>query len=81
MIDEVMGVKNCWHLGFVRPSEDFCFSSSAEAFGMAGLGGSFGFADANRGIGYAYVPNRLGLMPFDDRRDARLRAALEHCLH
>lgn len=78
--DEVMGVDNRWHLGFVRPSDDFPFARSPKAFGMAGLGGSFGFADPVRRIGYAYVPNRLGLMPFDDRRDARLRAALDRCL-
>jgi CubicO group peptidase (beta-lactamase class C family) len=43
---------------------------------MPGLGGSFGFCDPQLGLGYAYTPNRLGVLPFDDRRDRRLRRAL-----
>lgn len=78
--DQVMNVDNLWHLGFVRPSEDFAFRPSLSAYGMPGLGGSFGFADPAAGIAYAYVPNRVGLLPFDDRRDRRLRAALEECV-
>ncbi|MET3889108.1 CubicO group peptidase (beta-lactamase class C family) [Bosea sp. OAE506] len=78
--DEVMGVANRWGLGFVRPSIDFPFSPSRQAFGMPGLGGSFGFADPQRRLAYAYVPNRLGILPFDDRRDARIRQALDGVL-
>ncbi len=78
--DQVMNLDNLWHLGFVRPSEDFAFRPSLSAYGMPGLGGSFGFADPAAGIAYAYVPNRVGLLPFDDRRDRRLRAVLEQCL-
>lgn len=78
--DQVVNVDNLWHLGFVRPSEDFAFRPSLSAFGMPGLGGSFGFCDEASGIAYAYVPNRVGLLPFDDRRERRLRAALDACL-
>jgi CubicO group peptidase (beta-lactamase class C family) len=74
--DRVMGVDNLWSLGFVRPAADYPFSPSSGSFGMPGLGGSFGFADPSHGIGYGYTPGRLGLLPFDDRRDARLRRAL-----
>lgn len=74
--DAVMGVGGAWRLGFIRPNRDFPFSPSPGAFGMPGLGGSFGFCDPHRGLGYAYTPNRLGVLPFDDRRDRRLRRAL-----
>jgi CubicO group peptidase (beta-lactamase class C family) len=78
--DEVMGISNNWGLGFVRPSADFPFSPSRQAFGMPGLGGSFGFACPSRQLAYAYLPNRLGILPFDDRRDARIRRALDAVL-
>jgi CubicO group peptidase (beta-lactamase class C family) len=74
--DQVMGVSSLWHLGFIRPNPDFDFSPSSRAFGMPGFGGSFGFCDPANGIGYAYAPNRLGLLPFDDPREKALRAAL-----
>jgi CubicO group peptidase (beta-lactamase class C family) len=74
--DAVMGVGGAWRLGFIQPSRDFLFSPSPDAFGMPGLGGSFGFCDPQLGLGYAYTPNRLGVLPFDDRRDRRLRRAL-----
>jgi CubicO group peptidase (beta-lactamase class C family) len=78
--DEVMGVESCWHLGFVRPSRDFPFQPTPRAFGMPGFGGSFGFADPSNGIGYGYVTNRLGILPFDDHREVRLRETLRACL-
>jgi CubicO group peptidase (beta-lactamase class C family) len=74
--DRLMGVDSLWHLGFMRPTSAFPFSPSARAFGMPGLGGSFGFCDPDREIGYAYVPNRLGALPFNDPRERSLREAL-----
>jgi len=74
--DCVMGVDARWHLGFLRPNSAFPFSRSPQAFGMPGLGGSFGFCDPDREIGYAYVPNRLGALPFDDPRELSLRKTL-----
>lgn len=74
--DAVMGVETNWHLGFVRPGGGFAYSPSPRAFGMPGLGGSFGFCDPDRHIGYAYTPNRLGPLPFDDPREQRVRQAV-----
>lgn len=79
-VDLTLGVDIHWHLGFSHPSPDFPFSDSPNALGMGGFGGSFGFADPARAIGYAYAPMSLSALPYDDRRERRLRRALAHCL-
>jgi hypothetical protein len=48
----------------------------AKFLGYPGAGGSFGFADPQAGIEYAYVTNRMGAtLPFDPR-DVALRLAI-----
>jgi CubicO group peptidase (beta-lactamase class C family) len=43
----------------------FLFGTSVSAFGHIGLGGSLGFADPERGIGFAYLMNNWepGVLP------------------
>jgi CubicO group peptidase (beta-lactamase class C family) len=62
-------------LGFFRPSPRFPFARPG-AFGSPGSGGSNGFADPEREIGYGYVLNRMGPNPVEDPRDIALREAL-----
>ena len=74
-------LKREWQLslGFAKPDAGFPFGSPA-AFGTLGSGGSFGFADPQTGIGYAYVLNRLGSKQGTDPRELALREAMFRCI-
>jgi len=73
--DEVLKKEVKLSLGFIKPSETYPFGSSC-AFGASGAGGSFGFADPETQIGYAYVCNRMGAKQGGDPRELALRNAL-----
>jgi CubicO group peptidase (beta-lactamase class C family) len=78
--DLVLFVPAAYSLGFVRPSEGFTFGRGPRSFGHPGAGGSFGFADPDAEVGFAYAPNRLGHHLRDDPREKSLRDALYRCL-
>jgi CubicO group peptidase (beta-lactamase class C family) len=74
--DEVMGVPSWMSLGFLRPGPELSFGSSRRAFGTPGAGGSFGFADPDTRLGFAYVMNNMNFHMFDDPREKALRDAV-----
>lgn len=74
--DKVMFLDASFSLGFGKPTSKFVFGSTEKAFGWPGLGGSFGFADPDTGIGYGYVLNKLGYHAYSDPRELALRQAL-----
>jgi CubicO group peptidase (beta-lactamase class C family) len=74
--DEVLGIPAYYSLGFIRPGPDIAFGSSPRAFGTPGAGGSFGFADPDARLGYAYVMNKLDFWLIDDPREKALRDAV-----
>jgi CubicO group peptidase (beta-lactamase class C family) len=78
--DEVLKVDTAFSLGFARPLGEFQFGTSARAFGHPGAGGSFAFADPDRGVAFAYVMNRMGFHLNDDPREKALRDSLYRCL-
>jgi CubicO group peptidase (beta-lactamase class C family) len=78
--DVVLGVPSCFSLGFLRPWPEVWFGSSPRAFGAPGAGGSFGFADPDARLGYAYVMNRLDFHLTDDPREKALRDAVYRCI-
>ena len=78
MRDKVMHVDTVFSLGYIKPFPTFQFGSSSKAFGTMGLGGSFGCADPDTGIGFAYVMNRMGFHVWSDPRELALRQALFH---
>jgi CubicO group peptidase (beta-lactamase class C family) len=74
--DKILHTDTVFSLGFVKPFPTWIFGSSEKAFGTAGAGGSFGFADPDTGIGFAYVMNRMGFHPWSDPRELALRHTL-----
>jgi len=73
--DECMKGEMRYSLGFFKPGPTLPFGHPG-SFGAPGAGGSFGFADPQAGIGYAYVTNRMGTSLPADPRDVALRKAI-----
>ena len=78
--DEVLGVETRFGLGFMLPLDHPNGGSAlgAGAFGHPGAGGSFGYADPERRMGFGYVMNQMGTrILLDDRVVALTAAATE----
>lgn len=78
--DAVMKIDMSFALGFMKPFPRFPFGRSQTAFGCPGAGGSFGFADPDHELGFAYVMNKMGFHVFDDPRERALREACYACI-
>lgn len=74
--DLVLKTEICFSLGYFKPFRDLHFGSNGKAFGSPGAGGSFGFADPDLELGYAWAPNKLGVQLHDDRREVACRKAV-----
>jgi CubicO group peptidase (beta-lactamase class C family) len=74
--DTVLGVASAFSLGFLRPGPTGFFGSSPRAFGGPGAGGSFGFADPDARVGFAYVMNNMDFYLENDPREKALRDAV-----
>jgi CubicO group peptidase (beta-lactamase class C family) len=77
--DLVLRRETNYALGFSKPSRTLPFSTNPQAFGAAGIGGSFAFADPAAQLGYAYLPNRCRIES-SDPRDKCLREAVWRCV-
>ncbi len=71
--DLVLHFDAAYGFGFHRSTARFPFGSDERAFGAPGLGGSFGFADPARRMGYAYVTCAMGPVLVNDARELALR--------
>jgi CubicO group peptidase (beta-lactamase class C family) len=78
--DEVMGTASWLSLGFLKPGPQLTFGTSQSAFGTPGAGGSFGFADPDSRLGFAYVMNNMDYYMFDDPRERALRDAVHNSI-
>jgi CubicO group peptidase (beta-lactamase class C family) len=79
-IDQVLKVPTAYSLGFLRPSSRTPFGSSSRSFGASGAGGSFAFADPEKGVGYAYGTNKMGHFLRSDPRERAIQTTLYRCL-
>lgn len=73
--DEGLKCEVRFSLGFMKPSPALPFAHES-AFGASEAGGSFGFADPNSGIGFAYVTSPMGPTLMGDPRFVALREAV-----
>ena len=78
--DEVMGIPSWMSLGYLKPGPELAFGTSQRAFGTPGAGGSFGFADPDARLGFAYVMNNMDYYTFDDPREKALRDAVHRAI-
>jgi len=79
-VDVVAGLDNEFGLGFTLGGAQRSFGPNPRAFGHDGFGGATGFADPERGIGFAYVMNQMGPGLRDDPRKMALIDAVHACL-
>ena len=73
--DRVLAVPTSFGLGFSLHAAPV-YERGAGSFGHEGAGGSVGFADRERGLGFAYVMNQLTATMGTDRRSQRLAEAV-----
>jgi CubicO group peptidase (beta-lactamase class C family) len=78
--DAILKMDTQYSFGFSRPSRDMQFGSGPSAFGCPGAGGSFGMADPEEQLGFAYLTNKMGYRIFDDEREKAVRDACYQCL-
>ena len=74
--DRIFRLDSAFTMGFMKPFPILPFGSSGRSYGHTGMGGSFGFADPDAGLGYAYAMNRGGYSLPTDPRELALRAAV-----
>ena len=74
--DLVLKREISFSLGYFRPFPGFPFGLNGKAFGAPGAGGSFGFADPDLELGYAWAPNKMGFQLFPDPREVAYRKAV-----
>ena len=77
--DAVLHTDTRFSLGYTKPWAGFDFGTPS-AFGTPGAGGSMGFADPERKLGFAYVMNRMDFHLLNDPREQALRDAVVDCL-
>lgn len=78
--DIIMGLDTYFAYGFIKPGPDLLYGNNQSVFGTPGAGGSFGFADPENEIGYAYVMSKMGLYLVNDPREVALREAMYRCV-
>jgi len=78
--DIVMGLETYFAYGFIKPGPNLLYGNNRSVFGTPGAGGSYGFADPEHEIGYAYIMSKMGLYLVNDPREVALRKAMYRCV-
>jgi CubicO group peptidase (beta-lactamase class C family) len=78
--DEVLLVDTSYSYGFTKPFHAFEFGMSDKAFGCAGAGVGFAYADPDAEVGFAYASNKMSYYGQDDPREKAVRDVFHRCL-
>ncbi len=78
--DLVLPFEISWAAGLMRNTPNMIYGPGRESFGHSGWGGSFAFADPERGLSGAYVMNRQSSELIGDPRAVKLIQAAYACL-
>ena len=79
-VDLILKTDIVFSLGFIKPTEEIQYGVDKRSFGTHGAGGSVGFADPVKKVGFSYVMNKMvGSLSVDPREKA-LRDAFYECL-
>ncbi|HYA35968.1 MAG TPA: serine hydrolase domain-containing protein, partial [Candidatus Binataceae bacterium] len=70
--DQVLGLSTRVSLGFMLSQPGAMLGPNPRSFGHPGAGGSLGFADPDRKIGFGYVMNQMGAGILIDERATAL---------
>ena len=65
-----------FHAGFMKPTDKHNFSTSRNAFGGFGAGGSFVISDLENNLTYAYTMNKMGQEMMNMKREVQIRRAV-----
>jgi CubicO group peptidase (beta-lactamase class C family) len=79
-VDLVLKTDIIFSLGFIKPSRSLQYGFDEKSFGTNGAGGSIGFADPVKKVGFSYVMNKMGAHLSIDPRAKALRDAFYQCL-
>lgn len=79
-MDQIFGLESAFLGGFMKQFPLLPFGSSHRAYGHTGSGGSFGYADPDKALGYCYAMNRAGYSLPTDAREIALRTAVDSCI-
>jgi CubicO group peptidase (beta-lactamase class C family) len=80
IVDLVLKTDIIFSLGFIRPTRSIQYGFDEKSFGTNGAGGSIGFADPVKKVGFSYVMNKMGAHLSIDPRAKALRDAFYQCL-
>lgn len=78
-VDLVLKTDTIFSLGFIKPSRSVQYGFDEKSFGAHGAGGSIGFADPVKKVGFSYVMNKMGAHLSIDPRAKVLRDAFYQC--
>ncbi len=79
-VDLVLKTDMIFSLGFIKPSKSIQFGFDENSYGVFGAGGSIGFADPVKKVGFSYVMNKMGAHLSIDPRAKALYDAFYQCL-